>query len=109
MAHEAEMAEGSSKPHPPVKIYLQVLFLLFLLSTVAYFIDLMQMAMVIKALLLISIALMKAGLIAGYFMHLRFERITLVYVLVAPLILLIGLVAAVMPDGRSVLLSRLGL
>jgi cytochrome c oxidase subunit IV len=49
---------------------------------------------------------MKAGLIAAYFMHLRFERLNLVYSILFPLILLVALVAAVLPDGLSVLLHR---
>ncbi len=108
MEHETVREPVRETSAPEAKVYLQILFLLFLLSTTAYFLDLMNLTTVMKAILFTAIALMKAGLIAGYFMHLRFERITLVYVIVTPLILLVGLVAAVMPDGRSVLMSRIG-
>jgi cytochrome c oxidase subunit IV len=32
-------------------------------------------------------------------MHLRFERLSLVYAIVAPLILLIAMIAGLVPDG----------
>jgi cytochrome c oxidase subunit 4 len=49
---------------------------------------------------------MKAGLIAAFFMHLRFERLSLVYAIVAPLILLIAMIAGLVPDGVAVWLRR---
>jgi len=92
--------------HPQVKVYLTVWFWLFVLSFSAYFIDLLNLPFALKAVLLVIIALMKAGLIAAYFMHLRFEKLNLVYTVVLPLILLVALAAGVMPDGLSALMSR---
>lgn len=99
------MAQAESK-HPQVKVYLTVWFWLFVLSFSAYFVDLMKLPFALKATLLVIIALMKAGLIAAYFMHLRFEKLSLVYTIVLPLILLVALAAGVMPDGLSALMSR---
>ncbi|MCS7265162.1 MAG: cytochrome C oxidase subunit IV family protein [Armatimonadetes bacterium] len=99
------MAHAEQK-HPQVKVYLTVWFWLFVLSFSAYFVDLMKLPFALKAVLLVAIALMKAGLIAAYFMHLRFEKLNLVYTIVLPLILLIALAAGVMPDGLSVLMNR---
>jgi cytochrome c oxidase subunit IV len=49
---------------------------------------------------------MKAGLIAAYFMHLRFEKLNLIYAVLAPLILLVALVAGVLPDALSFFLHQ---
>ena len=50
---------------------------------------------------LILLALMKAFLVAWNFMHLRFERWTLIFVTVVPLLLVMVLFFGLMPDiGR---------
>ncbi len=99
------MAHAERK-HPQVKVYLTIWFWLFVLSFSAYFIDLMNLPFALKAMLFTAIAFMKAGLIAAYFMHLRFEKLNLIYTIVLPLILLVALVAGVLPDGLSALMSR---
>lgn len=90
--------------HDLKRVYLTVWFWLFVLSFGLYFIDLIDLPVALAAPLYSVIALMKAGLIAAYFMHLRFERLNLIYTIVFPLILLIALVAGVLPDGVSVFL-----
>jgi cytochrome c oxidase subunit 4 len=52
----------------------------------------------LKGALLVGMALAKAALVAMYFMHLRFERITLGYIAMIPLILCVFVVLMVMPD-----------
>ena len=52
----------------------------------------------LKGFLLVIMALVKAGLVAAYFMHLRFEKLALAYIALVPLILCIFVVLAVMPD-----------
>lgn len=95
----------AERRHLGAKVYLTVWFWLFVLSFSAYFIDLLNLPFALKAVLLVAIALMKAGLIAAYFMHLRFEKLNLVYTILLPLILLIALAAGILPDGLSALLS----
>jgi len=48
---------------------------------------------------LVILALMKAALVAAYFMHLRFERLTLVFIALAPLIFGVILLVGLMPDS----------
>jgi cytochrome c oxidase subunit 4 len=48
--------------------------------------------------ILMALSLVKAALIVAYFMHLRFERNTLVWSLV-PVVVVIGLLAVFFPDG----------
>ena len=92
--------------HPPAKVYLTVWFWLFVLSFTAYFIDLMHLPFLLSAVLFTCVALMKAGLIAAYFMHLRFEKLNFIYAVLAPLILLVALVAGVLPDAFNIFLHQ---
>lgn len=89
-----------------MKVYLTVWFWLFVLSFSAYFIDLLNLPFAFKAILLVAVALMKAGLIVAYFLHLKFEKLNLVYAILLPLILFIALAAGILPDGLSALLSQ---
>jgi cytochrome c oxidase subunit IV len=52
----------------------------------------------VRATALIILAIMKATLIGAYYMGLRFERLAVVYVAVIPLLLLILMLIAVVPD-----------
>ncbi len=57
--------------------------------------------------LLLTMALMKAALIIAYFMHLRYERLSLVYVVVTPMFFLAIVIFAFMgPDALSVMHLR---
>lgn len=50
---------------------------------------------------LIVVAGVKAGLVAAYFMHLRFERRTLTLIAIFPVLLLVILTFALYPDASS--------
>ncbi len=102
----AETTAEHGGTHASEKSYLIIFGWLFALSTSAYIIDLMSLPKGLQWTFYVLIACMKVSLIAAYFMHLRYERLNLIYTLVLPVILLIGLVAAVLPDGFSVLLMR---
>ncbi len=52
----------------------------------------------VKIILLVGMALSKAALVALYFMHLRFERITLLVIAFTPLLICGFLVFMLMPD-----------
>jgi cytochrome c oxidase subunit 4 len=51
--------------------------------------------------LLLVLSLMKAVLIVAYFMHLRYERLNLIYLVVTPLILILVLFGGVIPDALN--------
>jgi len=62
---------------------------------------------VLLAITLIVMAVLKAGLIMAYFMHLRYEKLSLVYAVVVPMFFLaIVLFSGVGPDALSVLNFR---
>lgn len=92
--------------HAPIRTYLTVWGWLFVLSALAYFVDIVHITGWIKAVLLTVLALMKAGLIVAFFMHLRFERLTLIYAILAPLVLLVAMIVGLVPDGAAVLVRR---
>ena len=52
--------------------------------------------------LLVILALLKAVLIAAYFMHLRYERLNLIYTIALPLILILLLFLGVARDAVNV-------
>ncbi|MCZ6625180.1 MAG: cytochrome C oxidase subunit IV family protein [Deltaproteobacteria bacterium] len=52
----------------------------------------------IKATLLIGLALSKAALVGLYFMHLKFERLTLSMIALTPLLLCVFLMLMLLPD-----------
>lgn len=57
--------------------------------------------------LLLTMAMMKAALIIAYFMHLRYEKLSLVYAVVTPMFFLAIVIFAFMgPDALSVLHRR---
>ena len=56
--------------------------------------------------LLMGISFIKAGLIMGYFMHLRFEKRSLVLTLVPALLIVISLLTIFFPDSLRLLHSR---
>jgi cytochrome c oxidase subunit IV len=58
-------------------------------------------AQAVRVSALIVLALMKATLIGAYYMNLRFERIALVYIAILPLLLLVLMLFAVVPDAAT--------
>lgn len=87
----------------PIKVYLVVWGLLFVLSAMSYLVDYFEVHPQGLAWFLITTsALLKAGLIVSYFMHVRFERLSLVYAIVLPPLLILALTAIVMAEGDYV-------
>ncbi|MEW6049290.1 MAG: cytochrome C oxidase subunit IV family protein [Bacillota bacterium] len=56
---------------------------------------------VLVVTLLVVLAMMKGALIMAYFMHLRFERLSFVYVVLSPLIFTVILFGAIAPDALN--------
>ena len=59
-----------------------------------------------RAGILIVLALMKASLIGAYYMGLRFERLAMIYIAVIPLILLVLMLFAILPDAAQLIRGR---
>ena len=89
------MASAEGQQHP-IKLYLWIWGLLFVLSTFSYMVDYLQFQGYLRWSLIIIFMLLKAGLIVSIFMHMAWERLALVYAILVPplcLFVLIGLMA----------------
>ncbi|WP_336971059.1 cytochrome C oxidase subunit IV family protein [Sphingobium aromaticiconvertens] len=84
-----QTAHDDAQQHP-ISLYLKVWGYLFVLSTLSYMVDYMHVQGIVRWTLIILFMLLKAGLILSIFMHLAWERLSLIYaVLVPPLVLLV--------------------
>jgi len=87
------MAEGHAAPN-----YWMIWLYLFVLTVIEIALIYMPIAKLIIVILLVGLALSKAALVALYFMHLRFERVTLGLIALTPLILCFFLILMLLPD-----------
>jgi len=71
------------------------------------FIAYLELPAVTMLLMLIGLSVLKAALIMAYFMHLRFERFTLVLTLIPVTIFCIGMMTVIFPDSLRLLHVRL--
>jgi cytochrome c oxidase subunit 4 len=78
-------------------------FWLLVITVLEVAIVLVRVPRTLLAISLLTLALMKAALIMAYFMHLKYERLSLVYTVVVPMIALaVVLFGFVGPDALSV-------
>ena len=82
--------------------YMTIFWWLFVLTIIEVGVIFMPIAKLVIAILLISLAISKASLVAMYFMHLRFERLTLGLIAITPLFLGALLVFLLVPDHSAV-------
>jgi cytochrome c oxidase subunit IV len=84
--------------------YWRIWFVLLVLTLVMVFIDQSPLTRSVLVLVLVGVMLIKVSLIAGYFMHLRFEKWNLILVvLVGLLITGLLLFVVIAPDGMRIL------
>ena len=91
MAHaEGQHVEGQQHP---IGLYLKVWGLLFVLSTFSYLVDYFHLQGYLRWSLILIFMVMKAGLIVAVFMHMRWERLALMYAILVPPVLVMVFVA----------------
>lgn len=78
--------------------YMGVFWWLLALTIVEIAVIYMPVARLIIVILLVGLALSKAALVALYFMHLKFERVTLGVIALTPLALCVFLILMLSPD-----------
>ena len=91
------MAEGHASPN-----YWMIWLYLFILTVVEIAVIFTPVAKLLIVIALVSLALVKATLVATYFMHLRFEVRTLSLIALAPLFLGAILIFILIPDHSAV-------
>ena len=89
------MATAHKEPN-----YIGVFWWLLALTILEIAVIYMPMARLVIVILLVGMALTKAALVALYFMHLRFERVTLGVIALTPLVLCLFLILMLSPDIR---------
>lgn len=77
----------------PLKLYFLVWGLLFVLSTMSYFVDYADLQGLLRWSLIVIFMLLKAGLIVAVFMHMAWERLALGYAILLPPILVLVFLA----------------
>ena len=87
------MATTHSEPN-----YIGVFWWLLALTILEVAVIYLPIARLAIVILLVGMAFVKAALVAIYFMHLKFERMTLSVIALTPLILCIFLILMLVPD-----------
>jgi cytochrome c oxidase subunit 4 len=85
------------------KLFLTILGCLLLLTVVEVFLAYIQVPLALMLTILVGLSLIKAALILAYFMHLRYERMSLVYTLIPMLVICICLLFIFFPDSFRLL------
>ena len=88
--------------HHSESLYMKIFYYLLALTILEILVALPTYAPLAKGILLVGMALGKATLVAMYFMHLRFERVTLGVIAFTPLAICVFLVFMLTPDLGAV-------
>ena len=99
-------AHSEHRQHP-IKLYLVVWGLLFVLSTLSYLVDFFGIQGYPRWFLIVLFMILKAGLIVAVFMHMAWERLALVYAILLPPLIVLVFVAMMMSESTYTLLTRL--
>jgi cytochrome c oxidase subunit IV len=99
------MAHAEGQQHP-ISIYLKIWFLLFVLSTFSYLVDYFHLEGGLRWSLILLFMILKAGFIVAFFMHMRWERLALVYAILVPPVAVMVFLALMASEGGYTLLMR---
>lgn len=103
-AQAMEHAEGQQHP---IRLYLVVWGWLFVLSTCSYLVDYFGVHGYLRWFLILLFMMLKAGLIVAIFMHMAWERLTLIYAILVPPVVLLVFVGIMVFEANYTLFSRL--
>jgi cytochrome c oxidase subunit 4 len=92
-AHAEEHFAGSNK------LFISIWGWLILLTLVEIFLAYKPMSIIVMLTILLGLSVIKAALIVAYFMHLKFERLSLVLTIVPMLVVCILLLFIFFPDS----------
>ena len=99
------MAHAEGQQHP-IGIYLAVWGLLFVLSTFSYLVDYFHIHGYLRWSLILLFMVMKAGLIVAVFMHMRWERLALMFAILIPPVLVLVFVGLMTFEADYTVLTR---
>jgi cytochrome c oxidase subunit IV len=104
-AAAAPIAHEKGQQHP-LGVYFKIWGLLFVLSIFSYLVDYFHVQGLLRWTLIVVFMLLKAGLIVAVFMHMMWERLALVYVIVVPPLLLLVLMSIGALEAGYTFLTR---
>ena len=81
------------------RLFMSVWFWLLLLTGLEVFLGYVQLPVVYMLVILMGASIIKAALIVAYFMHLKFERLSLILTLIPALVVCILLLFVFFPDS----------
>ncbi|VVE47560.1 cytochrome C oxidase subunit IV [Pandoraea morbifera] len=105
--HAATPSGDHGAQQHPVGIYLKVWGLLFVLSTFSYLVDYANLQGYLRWGLILALMVAKAGLIVAVFMHMRWERLALIYAILIPPLALLVLMSLMAAEADYTFLTRL--
>ncbi|ANL47332.1 cytochrome-c oxidase subunit 4 protein [Rhizobium phaseoli] len=91
----------------PIRLYLVVWGLLFVLSAFSYMVDYLGIQGYLRWFLILLFMMLKAGLIVAVFMHMAWERLALVYAILLPPVLVLVFVALMVSESNYTIFTRL--
>ncbi len=106
MSDSAHATQAEGVQHP-VKIYLWIWLLLFVVSTFSYMVDYFHLHGALRWTLILIFMAVKAGLIIAIFMHMAWERLALKLAILVPPLALLVLIALMAIEGDYTFLTRL--
>lgn len=100
-------AASTDQQQHPIRIYLVIWGLLFVLSALSYLVDYVGFQGLLRWSLIVTFMLLKAGLIIAVFMHMAWERMAIACAILIPPGVLVVLMGLMSIEGEYTLLSRL--
>ncbi|AIC27856.1 MULTISPECIES: cytochrome C oxidase subunit IV family protein [Rhizobium] len=99
--------QAHSGQQHPIRLYLFVWGLLFVLSALSYMVDYLGIQGYLRWTLILVFMMLKAGLIVAVFMHMAWERLALVYAILLPPVLVLVFVALMVSESQYTIFTRL--
>jgi cytochrome c oxidase subunit IV len=102
----AAAVQAQGQQHP-IKLYLVVWGWLFVLSACSYMVDYFSLQGLLRWGLILTLMVLKAGLIVAVFMHMKWERLALIYAILLPPVALLVFVAIMVFESDYTALTRI--
>lgn len=104
-ATSTPVVDAQGQQHP-IKLYLVVWGWLFILSACSYAVDYFALQGYLRWSLIVTLMMLKAGLIVAVFMHMAWERLALAYAILVPPLLILVFVAIMVIESDYTELTR---
>jgi cytochrome c oxidase subunit 4 len=99
-------ADHADDQQHPIGVYLKVWILLFVLSTLSYMVDYFDFQGMVRWSLILIFMFLKAGFIIAIFMHVMWERMTLITTILGPPTVILVLIGMMASEGDYVFGTR---